>query len=294
MVMLMASARIGFSDFGWRAIPLPWLLMLLTRKFVVGMWLSQQLEYEADAMGAAISKAAGCSSDSIVAAMHRRQAVIIDLQYSEHKDFADDIRLQMQESLAALQQLVPTRQLPVQVLDSKQLADVAQLVEYETKDAPADVQEQAIALMAHLQHCLGMFLFVFKGLWDTRFSSHPYYMDRIKRVQDVLASLPTVAGSEEGMACRERLTALSSLSLSEYQAAGIWSQALASETCIDVWKTLQQVRSCPQDVIELVTSIGNLELYSQSAKDVAWGEAMARNETVQQLSQQLKDASWVL
>ena len=70
------------------------------------------------------------------------------------------------------------------------------------------------------------------------------------------------------------------------------SQVLVSRTCIDVWKILQQVRPCPKDVIEDVTSIGSLELYSQSAKVVAdWGEAMAKSEAVQQLSEQLKDAS---
>ena len=110
----------------------------------------------------------------------------------------------------------------------------------------------------------------------------------------MLASLPTVAGSEQGMACEGRGTAQSSVSLSQYQAPSIWSQVLASETQFKVWESLQQVRSCPQDDIEFVTSIGKLELYSQSAKDVARGEAMARNEAVQQLSYQLKDASWVL
>ena len=89
-------------------------------------------------------------------------------------------------------------------------------------------------------------------------------------------------------------TAQSSVTLSRYQASRIGSQALASETCIDVWKILQRVWSCPQDVIEAATSIGNLELYSQSAKDVARVEAMPRNEKDQQLSEQLKDASWVL
>ena len=107
----------------------------------------------------------------------------------------------------------------------------------------------------------------------------------------MLASLPAVSRSEQGMACEGRGIAQSSVSLSQYQASGMWSQGPAS---CNLSKILQQVRSCPQDVIEVVTSIGNLELYSQSAKDVAWAEAMARNEAVQQLAEQLKEASWVL
>ena len=212
----MASARIGFSDYGyWNDVPLTWLLVWLTKKFVVGMWLSQQHKYQADATGAVISKAAGCSSDSTLTAMHRHYAASVDLQYLDHKDFADDVQLQMQKTLAALQQLVPTRQLPLQVLHSKQFAGVAQLVEFAIKDAPADVQEQATALMAQMEHCLGKYLSVFKDLWDIRFSSHPYWLDRVKRVEEVLASLPSVSRAEQDTGCEGKRAVPSSVRLSQ-------------------------------------------------------------------------------
>ena len=62
---------------------------------------------------------------------------------------------------------------------------------------------------------------------------------------------------------------------------------------IDACKILCQIRSCTRDIIELFMRIGGLQLYSQlqSAKDLAWGEAMARNEPVQQLLAHLKGAS---
>ena len=40
--------------------------------------------------------------------------------------------------------------------------------------------------------------------------------------------------------------------------------------------------------------MASLELYDQATKDVAWSEAMAKNEAVQQLADHLKDARWVL
>ena len=288
MVVLMAWGRLFLAGYGvLSATSIVGLLMGLTHK---------QHEYEADAKSAIISKAEGCSSDSIMTAIQRHHAADCQLHYLEHKDYFDST--QLQETLAALQRLLPSRQhLPEWISNSKQLDDIAQLVQCGVRNAPADIQEQAAVLMAQLQYCLGTQLFQWIDLPRARFSSHPHWLDRIKRVAGVLASLPPVAGStEQGMACTGKGTASSSLSLSEYQADDIWRHApeYASGGCIAAWLELRQIRSYSPKDMEIVTSMAELKLYDQAAQDVAWGEAMARNEAVQQLSGHLKDAGWVL
>lgn len=44
-------------------------LSTLTKEIVIESWLSQQLEHEADVIGSAISRAAGCSPEDIIYAM---------------------------------------------------------------------------------------------------------------------------------------------------------------------------------------------------------------------------------
>ena len=43
----------------------------VVNKVIVGIWLHRRQQYQADAMGAAISLAAGCSADSIISYMQR-------------------------------------------------------------------------------------------------------------------------------------------------------------------------------------------------------------------------------
>ena len=159
--------------------------------------------------------------------MQRRLGAEVQLRYIHDRDYFDSTELQMKETLAALQRLLPSRhRLQERVSHSKELEDVAQLVQCEFKSAPADVQEQAAVLMTQLQYCLGRHLLQWINLPQARFSSPPHWLDRIKRVEEVLASLPPVAGSEKGMACAGRKIAPSCLSLSEYQANKMWHQAL--------------------------------------------------------------------
>ena len=47
----------------------PWVRASLVRNVVIGTWSRQRLEYEADVIGAAFGKAAGCSSEDILYAM---------------------------------------------------------------------------------------------------------------------------------------------------------------------------------------------------------------------------------
>lgn len=216
--------------------------------------------------------------------MRRHHGAQVQLRYLQDRDYFDSTELQMKQTLAALHRLLPNRQhLPGWISNSKQFEDIAQLVQCEVRNTPADVQEQAAVVMAQLQYCLGVQLFQFIDLPQTCFGSHPHWCNRIKRVKEVLASLEPVAGSDHSMTCMGRGIALSSRSLSQYQADDIWHPALerSSLGSIHAWFELKQIRRCSPKQWEELASIVNLELFDQATKDVAWGEAMARNEAAQ-------------
>lgn len=82
-------------------------------------WVSQDIE-RSDAMGAIISKVAGCSPAAIVASMQRSHLrAMLDRQNS-HAALASDMFSCTKTELAVLQSLPPDIQLPALIL-SKQL-----------------------------------------------------------------------------------------------------------------------------------------------------------------------------
>ena len=299
MPLLLGVARftLGICS-AWSQLAIPLLLLQLTSFFLVGVWLSQQLEYEADAIGAVISKAAGCSPESIVESMQRWHAVTVALRMMNNKTCADSASLQMQEGLAALHQLLPSKQhLPALVNTSNE--HFAQLVKEEFKHAPSEVHEKAAVLLAQMQHSLGKSLFVHRDLLQDRFSSHPHCLDRIKKVEELLASLAheqVAPNVPEGMStkCGDELGVHTSPGLSEYHAADRWSQLLHQEDCIEAWIHLRQIRCYQPSALKVCMNLGALELFDKEVQDIAWKEAVSRNKAIQQLLKHLKDASFIL
>ena len=176
---------------------------------------------------------------------------------------------------------------------------VAQLVEEEFKHAPPEVQEKAAVLLAQMQHGLGKSLFVHRDLLQDRFSSHPHWLDRIKKVEELLASLAheqVVSNAPEGVStkCAVGFGVHTSPGLSEYHATDRWSQALHQEDCIEAWIELREIRSYQPSALKVCMSLGALELYDKEVQDIAWKEAVSRNKAVQQLFKHLKDASFIL
>ena len=300
MALLLAAARLLLGGCTWWSLlAIPLLLLTFTNKFLVGVWLSQQQEYEADAIGAVISKAAGCSSESIVASMQRWHAAQLHLRDMSCKTYADSAALQMQEELATLQQLLPSGQhLPEQVNTSKEFGVIAQYVEHELKHVPSAVQEKAAVLMVQLQHSLGKRLFVCRDMLQDRLSSHPHGLDRIKKVKEVLASLarePVVPDVPEGLSAECGVDfGVQTSGLLEYQAVDRWGEALHQDKdCIEVWQVLQQIRSYQPSALECVMRKGALELYDKEIRDIAWKEAVSRDKAIQQLLKHFKDASFI-
>ena len=76
------------------------------------MWLLRQTEHDADAMGAAISKAAGCSSDAIICGMQRKHVRGMLERQAESPGLAEALDSRETADMAALQHLLPDTQLP--------------------------------------------------------------------------------------------------------------------------------------------------------------------------------------
>ena len=84
----------------------------VVNKVLVGIWLHRRQQYQADAMGAAISMAAGCSLDSIISYMQRAH-LSEALDRIRHVQSTDATFSQSLEARSAsLRQLVPKSDLP--------------------------------------------------------------------------------------------------------------------------------------------------------------------------------------
>ena len=68
---LAASSSIGLLPLAAAAVGID----AVVNKVIVGIWLHRRQQYKADAMGAAISMAAGCSADRIISYMQRTHLV---------------------------------------------------------------------------------------------------------------------------------------------------------------------------------------------------------------------------
>lgn len=107
---IMLLARLCFASFSIGTLLGSLVMYVGLVKPFVCFWFGQQTEYDADAMGAMITKAAGCNSASIVSSLQRfhmhsilqRRGLLSDLQAAATAALAEDT--------AALQRLLPGTQ----------------------------------------------------------------------------------------------------------------------------------------------------------------------------------------
>lgn len=123
-------------------------------------WLSQHREHDADAMGAVISKAAGCSSAAITACMQRFHALGMLKVKAYFPERAEAFDSQTTADMAALQHLLPDTQLPDFLFSSK---EVFQAVQQATASQSPEVQQQVAVVVARLEKLQGERLFLLKG-----------------------------------------------------------------------------------------------------------------------------------
>ncbi len=121
LIAFIAFVRLHWSGMGALAALLTTgAIWACTEPLIVGVWLSQLLEFEADEIGVAISKKAGCSPADITTAMAAICVREASFRQGAWAGCKTDTRIHT--SLMALQQLLPNSQLPMQpVQDSRGL-----------------------------------------------------------------------------------------------------------------------------------------------------------------------------
>jgi len=167
------------------AMALGCVLSTLTKKIIIDSWLSQQLEHEADVIGTAISRAAGCSPEDVVYAMscwldvHRTRFELIHLTNS-------GVWMKQRAAVAALNSYMPNAQLPlpdIGGLDSREMRRIMASIDKELCLASEDVKRLAHGQVKVLLLSIAESLCYTKNPLEPWSHSHPHNLDRIAHVQ---------------------------------------------------------------------------------------------------------------
>ena len=271
-------------------------------------WVSQNIEHDADAMGAIISKAAGCSSGAIIAGMQRSHLQGALQREESLPALASNVVAHIETELAALQRLLPNIQLPAPLCSSKQLQAVQQATSRQLMRQPLQVQQQVAAIMLRLQQLIGEQLFVLRDPIEEKTSSHPHWIERVKRVRQVLADLQYEPGAQLPQCLHD-----SSAVMKLYQSSGEWAvdkavDMLKSEpwnkspatflpdvqASLYRWFQLVGVRTMSVRGLSAVAGLGDLQDFDDAAKLVAWGQAAKYNPRICYMTECLKEAVSIL
>ena len=142
--------------------------------------LRQQHEYEADVLGAAISKAAGCNTDDTVTAMarfHFRQ-----LLHAEDTFVVSGGASIQEKALADLKRLLPNIHLPDSIENSSSLATFVDSIKEDLQSASDKVCVEAYTHVNLLRMTVGLRLGLLRHPFRTVTSSHPHLLDGIANI----------------------------------------------------------------------------------------------------------------
>ena len=208
------------------AMALGCVLSTLTKKIVIESWLSQQLEHEADVIGSAISRAAGCSPEDIIYAM----SCWLDV----HQDRFERIHLtnsgiwmKQRAAVAALNSYMPDVQLPlpdIGGLDSRDMQRIRASIDKELCLASEDVTRLAHGQVKVLLLSIAENLCYTKNPLQPWLQSHPHGLDRIAHVQSSSYFTEAVQQMTTGKQCDGEGQRL----LKAYQAYPPWLRFISS------------------------------------------------------------------
>lgn len=154
---------------------------------IIYTWLHRKHVYEADAIAAAISQAAGVSPSSVLTSMQRSY-------YAEATTPAKaSLRLvrqqRMQWHLAKLQSLLPKSQIPAgPISDSVGMQLVIDAAASELSGASSQVQAECSKPIGILEDLLAEELCCLRHPYTAWTDIHPHWLDRIAHVENILRS----------------------------------------------------------------------------------------------------------
>ena len=213
-------------------------------------WLDHQMDHDADAMGAVISKAAGCSSAAIISGMQRRQVHAMLKRKAQFPERAKAFDSQTKAHMAALQQLLPGTHLPDFLLSSKELL---QVVRQATPNHSPEVQQRVSAIMARLEQLQGERRFLLRGPFiERKLSGPPEWSERIRGVRQLLAQLPSEPDFHAHVQMPDCLKDASA-AMKLYQSNDKWSQLQGKEW--EEGQRAEQVRKVPVALLDSVTAV---------------------------------------
>ncbi len=154
--------------------------------WVVHKWLHRQQVYEADAIAAAISTAAGVSPDTVLSSMQR--AYCADASTPTKANLQLMRKLRIQWHLAKLQSLLPQSQIPQDAVnDCPGLQLVIDAAAKEVSSASAEVKAEYNKAIAALEDCLGEELCYLRNPYRAWTDIHPHWLDCIAHIENLLS-----------------------------------------------------------------------------------------------------------
>ncbi|KAL3158279.1 hypothetical protein ABBQ38_010524 [Trebouxia sp. C0009 RCD-2024] len=165
------------------AIALGCVLSTITRHVVIGRWLSQRHEHEADVIGTAIATAAGCSTKDILYALIVGCGGLAAEVDAERMLTEYGIPAHQQQVLARLRTLIPHGQLPGRIDDARDIRLISATIATELSAASAETFQLACKYLAELDVDLALCWLFLRDPLKPWVSTHPYWLDRIAHVK---------------------------------------------------------------------------------------------------------------
>ena len=179
---LAAGSSIGILPLAAAAVGID----AVVNKVVVGIWLHRRQQYKADAMGAAISMAAGCSADSIISYMQRACLADFNDKAIDLLATDDTFTLGLKARSASLRQLVPNSGLPEEPpFTLQELQAWICISASEAKRLSPEAKIKFDAEVKAIEHVLVGLLHSIRDPVQRWVGPYPDWLDRIAYVQSL-------------------------------------------------------------------------------------------------------------
>jgi len=216
---LVASSSIGLLPLAAAAVGID----AVVNKVIVGIWLHRRQQYKADAMGAAISMAAGCSADSIISYMQRAYLAEVYDKTLHFKATDATLTRGLPDLSASLRQLVPNSGLPEKIpVTLQELQARICISASEAKRLSPEAKTKFDAEVKAIEHILVLILHSIREPVQRWVHSYPDWLDRIAYVQSlsILKAAQPIQKKQTS-----KMDALQK-SLTPLQASEHWPQAV--------------------------------------------------------------------
>ena len=236
---LVVSSSMGLLPLAAAAVGID----AVVNKVIVGILLHRRQQYQADAMGVAISMAAGCSADSIISYMQRAHLAEVSDRTVDLQTTSDAFSQTFRARSASLRQLVPKSDLPEgRPFNLQELQAWSCISASEAKTLSPEAKTKFDAEVQALENMLLCFSRCIRDPIQRWVDPYPDWLDRIAYVQG-LSLLKTAQPVQKKQTAK--MDALQK-SLTSLQASKYWPLAVK---CMGVKDSKSEAKySCRLDI----------------------------------------------